>query len=233
MTDSSATPSRRALSDVEVARIKEEETIREAVRAVGRKTNFFHKPLGVFLLSSVVVGSISFWFTFYVNYLKDQETARAAEEREHDLKSEAQRKLDIEFLYRFAKVESYLDDAAARMEKDQDDAPFVYTHVRYLLDGQDYRDEKTITPLKPVFPEYAEKDFQPMILDLETVVWSPEDRAALEGLIAKYKDLNILSESSPPEKDTKRAEAAAISYCREMLDGVRKIRKQWTIASKS
>lgn len=220
-------PDESVLSEEETAQIRAEEKIREEVRAEGRKTSFFNKPLGVFILSTLLVGAASYWFTRYETQQKEAEAQRSALDRERGLKTEAQRKLDIEFAHRFNKVESYLADAESRMPKNLDDSQFVYTHVAHLLDGQEFHDEKDVRPMKAAFPEHRERELQPMIFDLQSVVWESTDRSALDGLIAKYKELRRLSQIPPDRKNILQGETAAIAWCRQMLADFRNTRKQW------
>jgi hypothetical protein len=62
------------------------------------------------------------------------------------------------------------------------------------------------------------------------VIWVQEDRAALNGLSGKYKELHNLSEIPATGKDKRQGETVALAHCRKMLGEFRNTRQQWSTA---
>ena len=160
------------LSEEEINKLKEEERLRFEIRSSlsSAKKNglweFLNSAFGLWVLSTIVVGSLSYGITSYLNYLQKQRTAKMEVAQAHQRLETKIQRLDIE-------IESRLSQFLAELEKFKDPSGYVFRQNADLKDIHDLWDKLKRAPVNrdgqitSNYEEYRHSSLVSLVIELD------------------------------------------------------------------
>jgi phosphate/sulfate permease len=187
-----------ALTESEMDRIKKEEIYRNEVRSnlekegkpstrLEKSWGFVNSPFMLWVLSTVIVGLVSFGYTRYQERMKkEQENRQTAQKLRAEIDNRSK-----EILRLTAQI---TDEARTTYY----DPRWIYKTAVNFMDGEK---DSSLTAYQPVL-EFKEKNWKTLVGDLEKAAGS--EASASAALKNKYETLKMLWKQTPAQvKNTK------------------------------